>query len=65
MDEALRAIEWAIATKPEIYPVVLGSDVHVAKTRTSPPLRIAFAYNDETAALLEIEPIPLEDIGLE
>ena len=64
MDEALEAVEWAIATNPDVFPVVVGTKVRVAKMHIEPPLRIAFEFNDETAVLLEIERVPLDDMGL-
>ena len=63
LDEALTGVEWALATNPEIYPVVDGTNVRLLKTDLLgglPVFRIWFEISDDgqVVSLLYIEPIP-------
>lgn len=55
VDEALDAVTWALARKPEVYPIIPGTNgLRVAKTIayerdgvTIPPIKIWFSIEDD------------------
>lgn len=62
LDSQLRGVEWAVATRPELFPEIPGTDVRHIKTRpfpAAPPLRILFTIEDEdTCTLQYVEEMP-------
>lgn len=62
LDDQLRGVEWAVATRPEIFPQIPATEVRHIKTRpfpAAPPLRILFTIDDEdTCTLQYVERMP-------
>lgn len=59
-DEQMIGVEWAIATNPEKYPLIEGTNVRVVKTEPwpgAPVLRVIFRIDDDhLCTLLWVEP---------
>jgi hypothetical protein len=50
LDDHLRAVEWAIATNPEVCAPIPGTPFRIVKTRIVPTrtsLRVAFTVDDD------------------
>ena len=65
VDDVLSGLKWAIARKPDEFPVVQEKrSLHLAKTRRYgdvPPMRVFFTFDKKKVTLRWIEPLPDED----
>jgi hypothetical protein len=61
LDEVLFGVTWALARKPEIFPVVLKphkiSVIKTDRTKTIPALRIFFSFDENEVKMLWLEEI--------
>ena len=62
LDEVLFGVTWALARKPEIFPVVVLkphkiSVIKTDRTKTIPALRIFFSFDENKVKMLWLEEI--------
>ena len=64
LDDILWGVTFTIACRPNLFPIVQGTDIHIAKTDhapDAPPLTVYFKEHDENIVLLDIEVTPEEN----